>query len=227
MCKIGQSPLNQAFALGIECRRGFVQDQYRSIDKHGPGDGDTLPLSAGKHRSAFADLCVVAIRQLLDKVVSEGNAGGIFDLFRRRIRFAVGDVVGDGIVEQDRFLRHKRDLSFKADDPGVAEVDAVPGDRPFGRVIKPLDEFDKARFAAAALADEGDHRALGDLEIDVLKDLFIAVAVLERNIIEPDRVRKHRQFGGIRLFGNTILFVEDVPDIACRRKCLRDLVMLA
>ena len=67
--------LNGLFALRIECRRRFVEQQDWGIAQDRASDGDTLPLTAGQARPAFPDICVISTRQCFDKVMRVGGFG--------------------------------------------------------------------------------------------------------------------------------------------------------
>ena len=51
---------------------------------------------------------------------------------RRGVRPAVGDVLGDRAVEQERLLQHDADVAAVFLDGERADVDAVDQDRAFG-----------------------------------------------------------------------------------------------
>ena len=101
----GQCILDQAFALGIERRGGFVEDQDGRILEHGAGDGDALPLAAREFGPAVTDVRVVTFGQLPDKLVGIGRAGRRLDRFARGAGHREGDVVEHRIIEEDGFLR--------------------------------------------------------------------------------------------------------------------------
>ena len=75
---------------------------------------------------------------------------------------AVGDVVGDGVLEQDGFLGNDADLSAEAADAQVADVVAVDRDRPLVHVPEPGQQVHERGLAAAVGADQGDGLAVAD-----------------------------------------------------------------
>ena len=110
-----QRILHQAFRLGIESGSGFIENQDGRILQNGTCNGDALSLSARQTAAAVADIGVVAVFRLHDEVVGIGNLGCLFDFrvefFRRdllirifRFLVAKGDVVAEGIVEEDGLL---------------------------------------------------------------------------------------------------------------------------
>ena len=68
-----QGFLHQAFALCVEGRGGFVQDEDGRVLQDGPGDADTLALPAGQASAAVAYHRVVALLRFHDEVVGVGN----------------------------------------------------------------------------------------------------------------------------------------------------------
>ena len=90
---------------------------------------DALALAAGKRLAALADQRVVAVGQPQDELVRVRGAGGGDDLGARRVRLAVGDVLGDGAEEQERLLQHEADVAAVVGDRKRADVGAVDPDR--------------------------------------------------------------------------------------------------
>ena len=52
---------DQGLVLDVHGAGGLVEDQDGRVAEHGPGQGDPLPLAAGKRRAALADDGVVAL----------------------------------------------------------------------------------------------------------------------------------------------------------------------
>ena len=118
-----------------------------------------LAFAAGELRPLLADQRIVAHRQAHDEIVGVRGLRGGDDLLLRLHDVAVGDVVPDRVVEEDRLLGHDRDLSPERLDGDVADVTAVDRDRPFRHVVKAGDQVDERCLSPAAHADEGDHLA--------------------------------------------------------------------
>src|SRR5206468_11879910 len=75
---------------------------------HTPGTATTERYTLSLH--VALPICVVAVRQAADEIVSVGLARRGFHLFACGVAFAVGDVVVNRVVEQNRILRHHADL---------------------------------------------------------------------------------------------------------------------
>ena len=100
--QVFQGRLNFALGFGIDRGGGFVEDQDARVDQQRAGDRDALAFAAGEGLAALADEGIVAVGQLQDEFVGVGGAGGVDNLLPRGVGAAVGDVLGDGAVEQER-----------------------------------------------------------------------------------------------------------------------------
>ena len=96
--------LNEVLAFGVEGGGGFVKDEDGRVLEDGTGDADALPLSAWEPAAAVADDSVVALFCLHDEVVGIGNLGCFDDLLHGGVLYAEGDIVVEGVVEEDSFL---------------------------------------------------------------------------------------------------------------------------
>ena len=126
------------------------------------GDRNALPLAAGERLAAFADERIVAVGQVQNELVGAGGAGGGDDFGRRCVGPAVGDVLGDRAVEQERLLQHDADVAAILFDRERADVGAIDENRAVGDVVEAADEIHERALAGAAGADEADHFARFD-----------------------------------------------------------------
>ena len=79
-----QDLLDGLLALQIDLAGGFVEDQDGRIAEDGPGQGDALPLAAGKAIAQRAGRGLVAVGQLVfDEAVGVGLLGGLDHLLAR------------------------------------------------------------------------------------------------------------------------------------------------
>ena len=109
----------------VERRRRFVEDQDRRVLQQRARNRQPLALAARQPLAALADRRLVAVGLRGDEVVRVGGAGRGLDLLRGGARRAVGDVAGDGVVEQHRLLRHDADLRAQRRQRHLADVAAV------------------------------------------------------------------------------------------------------
>ena len=101
---------NQGLVLNVHGAGGFVEDEDRGIAEHGPRQGDSLPLAAGKAAPALADQGVILLRQRHDELMGisslcrlddpvAAGVGSPYAMFRR-----------DGVLKEDRVLGDDADL---------------------------------------------------------------------------------------------------------------------
>jgi hypothetical protein len=125
---------------------------------------------------AFADQRVVAVRQAQDEFVRVRGARGGDDLGARRLGLAVGDVLGDRAEEQEGLLQHQADVLAVFGDRYRTDVHAVDQDRAFGDIVEAADQVDQRALAGTAVADQADHLAGLDDDVDVAGDAARPVA---------------------------------------------------
>ncbi len=132
---------------------------------------------------------------------------GARDVRERRVGTAVRDVVVDRIAEQERVLRHQADLRAQRGLREIAEVMAVHCDASGGDIVEAWQQVQQRRFAGAAHADEGDHLAMADLEIDVTQHGLGGVRIAERHTLQHQASREgieHACAGSIRDGGRRV-----------------------
>ena len=212
--------LNDRFGLGIDARRGLVEDQDPRVYQQRPGDREPLPLAAGEATAAFADAGVVGQRLRKDEVVRAGGPGRGHDVVSACRRPAVGDVVGDRAEEQKGLLEHAAKVAVVVGDVDVPQVYAVDPDRTGRGIVKPADQVGERRFARAARAHQPDHLPRLDGQVDTVKHFAGAVAEVDPRNLDPplDAAELHRPRG----LRNRRLAVEDLEDpLGARRRPLR------
>src|SRR5215831_11237126 len=106
-------------------------------------------MTAGKKSSAFTDDRVIAVRQFADEVMRKGGPGCLFDLGRRRVWAAIGDVVANRVVEEHGFLRYQRYLPPQTAQLRITNVDAVPSHLAGNGIMKARQQFCKRTLAPA------------------------------------------------------------------------------
>ena len=97
--------LHELLALGIKCARRLVQHEDRRVGEHGARDGDALALPARELDAALAGHGVKALRKPLDELERVCLACRLAYLVHRGVRAGIGDILGDGAVEEQRLLR--------------------------------------------------------------------------------------------------------------------------
>ncbi len=137
-----------------------------------------------------------------------------FDERVLHVWLAVGDVVAHGVVEEDGLLRDLRDLAAQRAEGELAHVVAVDEDASGSHVEEARDEIDEGGFARAAGADEREHFAGMDIEIDVMQNLVLAFlgGVAEANILKADGLREPLERGRVRALLYIVFRVKEVED---------------
>src|SRR5471032_2345291 len=212
--------LDFLFRLRVDRGGGLVEDQDARIDQQRAGDRDALALAAGQALSALTDHRVVGLRQAQDEFVRVRGARGGDDLFARRFRFAVGDVLGDGAEEQEGLLQHEADVAAVVRHGEGADVDAVEHDGAFGDVVEAADQVDQRALAGTRVADQADHFAGLDVERDAAVDG--AVAVAEAHFAQRDVAFDLADLDRVGRFRHRRHVVENIEDaLGGRRRLLR------
>ena len=109
----------------VDRRCRVVEHQDPRVGEDRPRDRDALPLPARQREAALADHGVEPVGERLDELRGSGDLGRPTDLLVGRVGAAVGDVVADGVGEEERVLEHDADLASQRVERDVAHVDAV------------------------------------------------------------------------------------------------------
>src|SRR5262245_20023534 len=127
----------------------LVEDQDAGALEERAGDGDALLLAARKPGTVLADFRLVALRQLLDRVVDLRELAGLHHLVERGVRVGEHEVVVDRAAEQYRLLRHDAEVLPKLIGAQVADVPSVNRDAALLRLVEALQQLCQGALAAA------------------------------------------------------------------------------
>ena len=152
-----------------------------------------------------------------------GDARGGFDFFAGGVLLAEGDVVVEGVVEEDRVLVHVAHQGAQLDDADVADVGAVQGDAARGRVVEAGNEVHEGGLAGAARAHDGDRLALRDLQVDAAQH-FAAAVVAEADAFEADAFAEAVERLGLLRLADGVLRLQDDVDALHGGEALGDAV---
>ena len=100
-----------AFRLIIQRARRLIQNQNTWIRYQCAGDGDALPLPAGKPRALFADHGVIPLAQLHNKIMRPGQLRRLYHPLQRHPRIRKGDIVAHAGIHQHILLQHHPHLA--------------------------------------------------------------------------------------------------------------------
>ena len=199
------------FVLGaaVQRRGGLVQDQDRRIFQQGAGNCHPLLLAAGQFQAAFADLRVIAVRQLGDKAVERRAARRLLDLRLGRALAAIADIVADAVVEQDAVLRHDADRPAQAVLGDFGYVLAVDQDAARLRIVEAEQQPRDRRLAGPRRPDNRQRPVCRHLEIQPVQNLAVPV-IVEHHILEPHHAIGNRQGLRSRLVDNLLFGVDQL-----------------
>ena len=208
--QIFERALHQAFAFGIECRSGFVENQNRRIAQDGACDADALPLSAREPTAAVADVGFVALLGSHDKVVRIGNFGCGHHFVHRGRLDAKGDVVEKYIIEQNHLLidiAHQQAQRLQVE---VRDVGAIDRDAALIDIVEARNKIDQRGFARPRLPHQSDGLAFGTHQIDVFQNPIFAV--FEPNVVEANFGVKLVDFERVILLFQRVVGFQHVID---------------
>src|SRR5579875_2652825 len=201
----GERLLDEALGFGIEVGGGFVEDEDGRVFEQGAGDGNALALAAAELEAAFADDGPIAGGQLVDELGCESGTGGGEDLFLAGIGTAVGDVIEDGVVEQEGVLGDDADVLAEAREADVAHVPAVNAQGAGGDVIEARHEVGERGLPCPAGPDHGDDFTGLDFEVDGIEDATGGgERIAEGHVFKADVVFKFGEAHGVGMFGDIL-----------------------
>src|SRR5262245_48858021 len=102
--------LDQLFRRRIHAGGGLVEDQDRGILQKGPGDAHSLLFSNAEFHTTLANARVVALGQVLNKLVTIGGARCSKQFLLSSVEPAIENILANGAVEQKRFLADDADM---------------------------------------------------------------------------------------------------------------------
>ncbi|MNE04296.1 hypothetical protein D3C80_968210 [compost metagenome] len=175
--------LDMPFGLGVECRGRLVEDQQGGVLEQGTGDGKALALATGKQHAVFPDLGVEALRQLIDEILGIRIRCRRFDLLTWRAgQIAIGNVVGNRIVEQRDMLGNLGNMPTQVAQAVFLDVDTVEQDLPVFVMIEARYQTGQGRLATARTPDQGDHLARHRGEADITQHFTLGARIGERQV---------------------------------------------
>ena len=144
--------MNLSLGRGVERRSRFVEDQDARVDQQRARDADPLAFAPGKRLTAFTDQRVVSVGQLHNELVGASGLRRADDLVSRRIGAAVGNVLGDRSIKQERVLKDDPHVAAILFDLVAADVDSVRENRSLGDIEEPADEVDERALARSRVS---------------------------------------------------------------------------
>ena len=126
------------------------------------------------------------------------GGGGVEDLGLSGVGASEGDVLRDGVGEEESLLGDEADVVTEVGERVFADGAAVDEDGSRRRVVEAGDEADQRGLAGASGADDGEGRSRGDAEVDVVEDFGASGWIGEVEVAEGD-VAMELGYVGLRL----------------------------
>src|ERR1700733_1775437 len=225
--QIGKRDLHQRFALRVQRRSGFIEDENRRVLEQCPGNGNALAFSAREAKALFADHGIVFFRQPPDKVVGQGSLSGCDYPAHGNPSLTVGDVVAHRIVEEDRFLGHIAYLRTERRQAHIPQVVAVNADATGGDIKKARDQVHQGGLAGAAGANQRDYLTPGDDQVDISENLAFAflIAIVEADVFDPDLLPELLECVRAGLLSHLVLGIHEAKDLRGSAQRLLEVVV--
>ena len=172
---------------GVEGVRRLVEEDVLRVLVDGSGDEQSLSLPLAHAASLHADSGVVAQRHLADETIGVRHQGGLLEVVQVHRVGVQGDVVGDGVAEEEALLHHG--AGDAAPEMGIdgGQIHLAHLDRATVGLVEALQQLDEGGLAAAALPHDGGHLPGWDIQAHVIQGIVALGAVIaERDMIHMD-----------------------------------------
>ena len=156
--------------LGDRVHRGggLVQDEDLRLGQDRTGKAQKLLFAGGEQVAPLAHVGVQPLFQLLDHALGAHELQGGVNILIRGVGVAVEQIVPHGAGEEMRRLQHIADRVMQPELGALPRVPSVDEHPPRRRLIEAANEICQRRFARAGLPHDGEIRAKGDFEVEVL-----------------------------------------------------------
>ncbi len=155
--------------LGVQIRRGLVENDDRRVHQERPTEGDELALPRREAAASLPDRRVETIWQRLQPLGDAHGPAHVPDLAIRRVRLAVAEVVPQRPVEEEVVLGDERGRSGPRGEGEALQVVAVDRHGSLGRVVEAQQQLGDRRLPRPGLADDGEPLAGRHVDREVLQ----------------------------------------------------------
>jgi len=164
-----EGALHCGLALGVEVRRGLIEDHQVRCLQQEARQCNSLFLAAREPIAPLAHHRGESERQRRDEVVDLGGAQRGVNLFVGRVRLREHQIRAQRVVKEVRVLRDDAHHGVERRRRRLTNVDAVDRDRPAVGVVEARDQHRNRRLTGATVANEGGHSARCDAKRDVVQ----------------------------------------------------------
>ncbi len=191
--------LNKPFTLRIQARRCLIEyEQCRVLD-NGPRDCQALPLAAGKGIARLAQLGIIGMGKFQDKMVGISRLRRCLHALITILFLAKSDIGANTFREQDNVLGNNTHLAAQTRKTDLTDVHAVQINGSFVRIVESGKQFGQRAFTAAAEADQRNHFAFADFNIDIAEGRALAV-ITEMHIFKANPLAQRPHIHGVGRF---------------------------
>ena len=177
--------LHNCLILWIDICSRLVQNDHRGVLQHGAGNGDPLPLTAGKMGTGASDNGIIPLIQLADKGVTATLFCCLLHLRICGVRPAHADIFPDAAVKQVIILRYIGNLGGNFRQRYLLQFMAAQGNTARRNIPIPSDQLRHGRFAGTGRSYKGGHGSRLDGKAHIMQH-FVFPIIGKGNMVESD-----------------------------------------
>src|ERR1051326_2779957 len=155
------------FGGRIERRGWLVEQEDGCVLQECARDSNPLPLTNAQMSASFTNKAAIPLRHLPDKLIRLCPTRRFNDLLFGRTRAAVPDVFPNCGREQQRILKHNRDLSPQTFLRNLPNITSIKNYGAVGGIVKTRHETEGCPLAGAGPACQSDDLIWFDPQVDI------------------------------------------------------------
>src|SRR3989338_5687640 len=179
--------LNVRFRLVIQGTRCLVEYQKLWLPSKRACNDDTLAFSSTQSNPPLAYERIEALGARLDESVDVRHPCSFPHLLIRYRIIIETNIVADGVVQEEKVLRHICDIHAPLRKRNLTTINAIELDCAFAWFEESQDEIDRCRFARPRWAHDAHHRPFPYRELNILENV-LPLQVCERDLVELERI---------------------------------------
>ena len=167
VCKVFQRRGNLCLRTVVERRSGFVEKEHLGPLVKRTRNAYPLFLSAGESAAVFTQRGIHPFRQLGGPVIQLHLAQHSLDAMAVNLLFAQGNVLGQGALDDEDFLRHVAHQPMPRRTVGRRERNIIDTDFPACRRIEAQQQMEECGLSGTAAALDAQAFAPADGEVEI------------------------------------------------------------
>ena len=161
----------------------LIQNQDRRIFQHGPGNGQTLCLTAGHISALTSDHSIHTIRQLCNDILTLGIFQCFHDFLSGGILFAHADIVIYGHFQKLTVLKYEGHHIHQLYRRNLLHIHTADADLSFRGIVKAGDQAGQSGLTATGRAYESHMLPFFYIEIDLMQSISSRIFIAEGYIL--------------------------------------------